>query len=238
MTTRPWRCVPRYVALLSFRPGLDAGAAEPSLRRCAERVRAHSGERARVRVGLRIPEDPLATMLASRGGAAPVDAALEITLPEDRTLDELPGAASGLAGELEGLVEPGASALLAGLAHLIVEGGGPIFLALAGRRDPNITVEGMRRWWIEQHSVLVRRIIKPFPDGYEQLHVDRALSRRAARAAGFGPEEFDAFDSINARSVDALLGPVMKPEVARQLHEDELGYADHSSFRGAMCRVL
>lgn len=237
--SRPWRCVPRLVALMTLRAGAGAEEVAGRLRACAAGIGALAGAGGgSVRVAMKLPEDPLSRMLEQRGRPAPLDAVLEVTLAQDQPLAALIACSRRLGSEIGSLVDAEASAALAGLAHLIVEGDGPIFLALAARRDPATTVEEMRRWWLEQHAVLVRRVVAPFPDGYEQLHVERALSRQAAEAAGFGPEEYDAFDSINARSVDELLRPLLDPAVAGRLYRDELGHMDHGSFRGAVCRVL
>jgi hypothetical protein len=195
------------------------------------------GNLATVRIGIRESET-LSGVLAQRGGVAPVDALIEATLKEGDDLEALIAGVGGLARDLEGIADPGLSVVLAGIAYLIIPGNGPMLIALAGRRDPRITVEDMRRWWLEQHAVLVQRIVRPLPEGYEQLHVDRELSRRAAEAAGFAVEDYDAFDSIYTRSVADFLRAATDPEVARQLYEDELGHVDHTSMRGAVCLLI
>lgn len=225
--------------LLALRAKSDRGEVVASLRRCRAslevRTRADGGT---VRAALKRVGDPLGAMLERRGQPARLDAVIEITLASTCRFARLIDESRHIGVELGGLIEAEACAALAGLAHLIVAGGGPIFLALAARKDPATTVDDMRRWWLEDHAALVRRVVRPFPEGYEQLHVDRSLSRQAARATGFGEEEYDAFDSINASSVDALLQPLKDPAIAGALYQDELGHLDHGSFRGALCEVL
>lgn len=239
MSAQPTLVVPRLVVLLSLGPQSDRGEAERTLHRGAASLRlCTQADGGIVRAAVQIAADPLAAMLAQRGRPAPVDAVVEVTLRGDRPLDQLIDVGRQIGQELRGLVEATASAVLAGLAHLIVAGGGPIFLALAGRKDPATTVDEMRRWWLGQHAALVQRVVRPLPNGYEQLHVDRSLSRQAARAVGFAEEAYDAFDSINAGSVETLLQPLQDPEIAGALYQDELGHLDHGSFRGALCKVL
>lgn len=225
--------------LLALRAERDRGEGVAGLRRCRAsleaRTRADGGT---VRAAVKRAGDPLGAMLERRGRPARLDAVVEITLASSRPPARLIDESRHIGVELGGLIEAEACAALAGLAHLIVAGGGPIFLALAARRDPATTVDDMRRWWLEEHAALVRRLVRPFPDGYEQLHVDRDLSQEIARGAGFGEEAYDAFDSINASSVDALLQPLKDPAIAGALYQDELGHLDHGSFRGALCEAL
>ena len=190
-----------------------------------------------IRIGIRNTDVPLG-WLSRRGDAAPVDAVIEATLQEGDDLESLVTGCRGLGHDLEGIADLSASAILAGVAHLIIPGSAATFIALAGRRDPKISVEDYRRWWLKQHAVLAQQIIHPFAEGYEQLHVDRELSRRAAKAAGFAVEDYDAFDSIFYHSVADFLKGVTDPEVARQLYEDEVGHVDHASMRAAVCRLL
>lgn len=196
-----------------------------------------AGDLTMIRIGIRDPDVP-SEWLSRRGDAAPVDAVIEATLQEADDIESLVTGCRGLGHDLEGIADPSASAVLAGVAHLIVPGSAATFIALAGRRDPKISVEDYRRWWLKQHAVLAQQIIHPFAEGYEQLHVDRELSRRAAKAAGFAVEDYDAFDSIFYHSVADFLKGVTDPEVARQLYEDEVGHVDHASMRAAVCRLL
>lgn len=228
--------VPRVVALLT-RPG-GRSPMETRLKACANAMAERMGrDGTSIRLGIRDPDVP-PVWLPQREDLAPVDAVIEVTLKEGDNLDPLINGCRGLGRDLEGIVDPGPSAVLAGIAYLIIPGSAATLIALAGRRDPRISVEEMRRWWLEQHAVLVQRIVRPISDGYEQLHVDRELSRRAAEVAGFVVHEYDAFDSIFYHTAGEFLKAVTEPEVARQLYEDELGHVDHSSFRGAVCRLL
>ncbi len=228
--------VPRVVALLTS-PS-DGSPTEAGLKACANAMAERMGrDRTVVRLGVRDPDVP-SVWLAQRNDMAPVDAVIEATLKEGDDLETLIDGCGGLGRDLEGIADLSASAVVAGVAHLIVPGSAATFIALAGRRDPKISVEDYRRWWLRQHAVLAQQIIHPFAEGYEQLHVDRELSRRAAKAAGFAVEDYDAFDSIFYHSVADFLKGVTDPEVARQLYEDEVGHVDHASMRAAVCRLL
>ena len=96
----------------------------------------------------------------------------------------------------------------------------------------------MSKWWLGQHAPLVKKIVRPQSNSYEQLHVDRNLSQRASDTAGVAYEPFDLFDTITYDEISQFLEVLSKEEVSRQLYEDELGHVDHSSFRGSVCRMI
>jgi hypothetical protein len=196
------------------------------------------GENASIRTAIHMEDDPLSLLTAQRGEAVPIDSVFEFTLAEGQSPHELITCAEGFMSHFEGLVDPVTSAVLAGAAHLVIEGTGSIFIALAGRRDPGISVGDMRKWWLGQHAPLVQKLVRPQSNSYEQLHVDRDLSQRASEAAGFAYEPYDLFDTITYDEVSHFVDVLSKEDVSRQLYEDELGHVDHSSFRGAVCRMV
>jgi len=231
--------VPRLVVLFATPAGLDAAALESGLRRARDGLASRLGADAVVRAAVRVPDDPLAAMMGERDAVSAVEGVLEASLAEGADPERLVSGATGLAGALRDLVEPGSVGVLAGIAYLVWADDGALLLALGGTRDPSISVEDMRTWWLEQHAELIKEVVRPRSPGYDQLHVDRDLSARASDAAGFPYVAFDLFDSIDVNSVEELTqSTLMEPETAQRLFADERGHVDHSSLRGALCRVL
>ena len=231
--------VPRLVALMSITDGTNKEIFQAALSTAAKALNDRiGGENASIRAAIRLEDDPLSVMMAQRGEAVPIDSVFEVTLAEGQRPNELITCAEGFLSHFEGLVDPVTSAVLVGTAHLVIEGTGNIFVALAGRRDPGISVGDMRQWWLGQHAPLVKKIVRPQSNSYEQLHVDRDLSQRASDAAGFVFEPYDLFDTITYDAVSHFVDVLSKEEVSRQLYEDEIGHVDHSSFRGAVLRMV
>lgn len=230
--TVPYPLRPRIVLLGTT----IANVARGDLCRAGDVVASGCG--AMLRIGLRHPHDPFTAIMAGRPASAPLDLAVEVTLAEHSQLESLVGIARPLGHAFGPLLAARGIEILAGMAHLIVPGDDAILLAVAARRDPSIDVADLRRWWVQQHATLAQRIVRPFPTGYEQLHVDRELSARAAAAAGIEHEPRDLFDSINVSSIDSLTSAVMNPAIAAQLAEDERGHVDMESLRGAVTEVI
>ena len=229
----------RAVVLLAGRAGLDDTALEDGVRELARSCADRLGADAVLRPGVRIAEDPLAAMLGARDAPGHVDAIVEASVPASTDPTRLVEALRGFGAEFERVAEPGTVALMAGRAHLIWPDDGRLVLALAARRDPAITVDELRHWWIEQHAALIQQVVRPRSLGYDQLHVDRDLSRRASESAGLPYVPFDMFDSIDVDAVtDLTQSTLMEPETAQRLYEDEQGHVDHSSLRGALCAIL
>jgi hypothetical protein len=200
-------------------------------------VRSKLPDDARVRLGLRHPNDPLAATMGERALSEPVDGVVEVTLAEGASVDACPAAVTGLAGMLADAINPGRSAAIAGACHRFLHDDGAAMIALAARRAPGTTMDELTAWWL-RHGRLALNIVSPLPLAYEQLHADADVSRAAARAAGVAETPYDMFDTICGVSAEELTAPLVDPEVARQLFEDELGHVDHATLRGAMQRVI
>jgi hypothetical protein len=229
----------RLVVLLGARAGLDDASLTAGVRELARSCARRLGPDAVLRPGVRLPEDPLAAMLGDRDAPGHVDAIVEASLPASSDPDRLVAALDGLGAELDAVAEPGTVALMAGPTYLVWPDDGRLVLALAARRDPAITVEELQHWWLEQHAVLIQEVVRPRALGYDQLHVDAELSRRASDSAGLPYAPFDMFDSIDIDTVtDVTESTLMEPQTAQRLYQDELGHVDHTSMRGALCSIL
>jgi len=235
-TTRPDDVVARAAVILAAAPA--AGGLEAALRGATERARPRLGERGSLRAGIRDAADPLAATMGERGALEPVDAVVELTGAPGATPADLVTEVAALLEDLGGAIDPTRSAVIAGHAHRFLSDDGALFVALAGFRDPAITMDELSRWWLEQHGPLALRIVDPPPRAYEQLHADHAVSRAASDAAGLPYLGYDMYDTIVVDSMDDLLAATMNPEVAAALFEDELGHVDHARLRGAVQRTL
>ena len=122
--------VPRLVALMTVTDGTDEEVFQAAARAAAEALKHRiGGENASIRIGIRMEDDPLFLLMGQRGEAVSIDSVLEVTLAEDQSSDELITCVEGFHSHFEGLVEPGTTAVLAGTAHLVIEGTGKIFIA-------------------------------------------------------------------------------------------------------------
>jgi EthD domain len=111
-------------------------------------------------------------------------------------------------------------------------------LSLAFRRHPGTSVEEFRNWWLHQHAVVATRYLLPELLAYDQVHVDRDLSRRASVSAGITFEPYDAYDNLTWATLESSIRSTSKPGSEQEIYQDEIGHLDHSTYRGAVMRVL
>jgi len=236
-TTAPEDVRARAVMILAA-GGAGPTALEGSVRDVAPRMRAAIGSGGSLRAGVRHADDPLGAAMGDRGALEPVDAVIEMTAASDASPADVVALAGALAGELGDAVDLERSAVVAGWVHRFLSEDGALFVALAGFRDPSISMDELSRWWLEEHGPLALRIVQPSPRAYEQLHADHDASRAASEAAGVPYGGYDMYDTIAVDSMDDLMTAMMNPEVATALFEDELGHVDHARLRGAVQRTL
>lgn len=97
----------------------------------------------------------------------------------------------------------------------------------------------MRYWWLYHHGPLgISLTVARAPHGYDQLHVDLGMSRKAASTAGFPYVPYDMADSLYISDLDEFVRGTADPEIARRLYEDEVGFLDHTSWRGAFADLV
>jgi len=205
------------------------------------------GPRPIVRLGLRHPDGMKMLERGLPGRPLQIermDAAIELSLPcfEPRAADfeRLVDFGKGMLAGLEPIVDRAACTALAGAALLVVSGAGPTFVAFALKHDPAISLERANRWWSESHAELTVSHARPFPLGYQQLHVDLDLSRRVCEAAGLALGPYDMFDCIYCPSPDDFERGVrgVSDEHLQRAIDDERGHIAYGSWRGAICRAL
>jgi hypothetical protein len=226
------------MALMVYAPdGVSGPAFEGLLHDRRETLRGAAAEvGGTVRIGTREPRDP---SRESRAELLAVDGAVELTAAEE-DLMALSGRAAEIGAVLDSAVDLGRSRLMIGITHRIVAPPqeGEIFLSLAFRRQPGTSIEEFRSWWLQQHSAVATRHLLPELLAYDQVHVDRELSERASAAAGITFEPYDAYDNLTWATLESSIGSTSKPGSEREIYEDEIGHLDHSTYRGAVMRVL
>jgi hypothetical protein len=224
--------------VLARRDGVDRDAFDDAVEAYGNALRARVPDGCSVRVGVRHPDDPFASLMGERGDVATVDGVIEVNGPDDGSAEDLAELVEGLAGELSSVADPARCAAVAGTCHHVIEGGDVVMIALGGNRAPGTTMEQLSEWWLHQHAPLVMRTVKPLPSSYEQLHGDADASRLAAKASGVDPTPWDMFDSIYVDSIPAFVETMSDPTIAATLFEDEVGHVDHGSLKGAALRVV
>jgi hypothetical protein len=117
------------------------------------------------------------------------DHALEIRLSEPVDEAAVLAALDGLAERLGPAVDRGSSCVAAGRADTIIEGGGPVRLFYCFRRLGSLSHDEFSRYW--RHRLVEHTTKTPAKTGYQQLHVDLALSSTIAEAAGVAVDDFD-----------------------------------------------
>jgi hypothetical protein len=230
--------VARAVLLLFGRAGAyDDGSFERTLVGAAGELRGRVERKGgTVRVGTRLPDDPLAAIARERELRL-LDGAVEVTLPDPSDTSGVTSALDGFAGMVRDTTDTDASIVVAGTCHLVRAGTGPVMLASTGLRREGVSRAEHSEWWLHVHGPMSMRLV-PESLGYQQLHGDPDASRAAATAAGLGGPPMDFAETAYFESVDGLTGPMSDPDIGRELVEDEAGFIDHSSLVAAMCRLV
>ena len=226
------RRLTRIMAFFAALPGVSRETLATGLAQLRESFEKRFGADAELLMGVRRQDNPFASIGADRS-IDPADAILEASFPESWPGDDIVRRLGGISDELSELVDIAKSSISVGPSLIIVEGEGDVFCGFVGRRRPDLTTEEMSRWWLERHAPLSLETTGHLVQhGYAQLHVDRALSIRAAASAGFPDVEYDMGDSLNIPDLDTFVRVLSDPEIQRVLYEDETHFLDHSSWRG------
>ena len=146
-----------------------------------------------VRVLVRQPDLP-PTGRKSVPRAAPELFTVACELRHDEP-DAAVAAFDGVAGRLEGLIDPARSAALAGVDNELLvapdpdPGTAPGVLIYGMRRLPNLSHQQFIDYWIGTHADFGRVALAGH--GYRQVHADAARSGAVAAAAGVRIDDFD-----------------------------------------------
>ena len=164
-----------------------------------------------------------------------VDGAIEVTIANGGE-GEILAIVLAMRPILEALAAPGTIAVMAGATHFMVPiKAGNTFLSLAFRRYPGTSVEQFRTWWHDQHAPLAIPALGEGLLAYDQVHVDREISRAAAEALGVADVEYDAYDNLTFASRAGFLEACSRdPEGMARLAVDEMGRIDDPTRRHAL----
>jgi hypothetical protein len=228
----------RVLMFLSAAPAVPAAQLRAGLAGRRARLAERFGPQAQIVLGVRLADDPMARV----GGARQVesaDAIIQITYPETWPAADIIARLCGLGAEMRDLFAADRSILVLGASLTLVAERGPVLFAFVSRRRAGMTLEQMRRWWLERHAPLAIEVFgKAVPHGYEQLHVEPELSRAASEAAGFAYVPYDMADSNEIPDIERFVQVVADPEKQKPLYEDEKNFLDHSSWRGVFTEKI
>ncbi len=122
--------------------------------------------------------------------------------------------------------------------HMVPVTDGDAFLSLAFRRYPGTTVEQFRQWWYSQHAPLCIPILGEEMLGYDQVHVDPEMTRKAAEALSVPFVDYDAYDNLTFHSQEGFLKACSDETGMALIAQDEEGRIDNTSRRHALMRRL
>lgn len=231
------RKLSRLMWMLSAASGVSRDALKQGLLRHRPALQQRFGTEAELMISIQQANDPF-TLIGGSRRIETAEAIMQVSYPDGWPEAGLAKSLDGLSAALADVVDVGKSAMVFGRAYLLLESPGTAFCGFVGRRDPGRTVDEMRHWWLHHHAPLAQSLTGYSAHGYDQLHVDRDASQRLCAAAGFPFVPYDMADCIDIPDQAAFLSATSDPEIGRQLYEDEVGFLDHSSWRGAFTDKL
>lgn len=223
--------------LLDRAPGISREQMASRLLGLQPALMKRFGTDARIIIGIQRPDDPLQQIGGERR-VEPIDALVQITIP-GKSYAPLIFAMPGIRADLESAANPDRIAVAVGYAYVMVARPGSVLLGFLGRRNPAVTLDQMRDWWLTHHGPLAMKLTQErAPHGYDQFHVDPQASRSASDMAKLRYVEYDMGDSIYIDNLAAFIAGSSDPDVQSQLIEDERPFLDHTSWRGSFTDVL
>jgi EthD domain len=224
----------RLICCLSARLGIALPELKSRLAGKKAILKKRFGTDAEIMISVRREDDPFSDIGGDRRIEI-LDAFLQVSYPETFLLQDLIRAVDGMGGDLGDVIDVEKSSLSVGTAIVILPFAGDVFLGFLGRRRPDMTAREMSDYWLNIHAPLALKLMGPphSDHGYDQLHVDQHLSRKASQRAGFPYVEYDMGDSINVPDLGRFLAAMADPDIAQQLYEDEKRFLDTTSWRGA-----
>ena len=231
MTKEP-RKLTRIMLSLSIAAGISREQLKQGLTHHRTALEQRFGKDAEMMISIQQENDPF-TMITGARKIESAAAIMQISYPDNWPEADIANRLKGLANSLAEVIDTSTSALVFGRAYLLLEVQGNAFCGFIGRRDPGKTVDEMRNWWLHHHAPYAQSLTGYANHGYDQLHVDREASQRLCAASGFPYTPYDMADCLDLPNQAEFLSATADPEIARKLYEDEVGFLDHSSWRGA-----
>jgi hypothetical protein len=140
---------------------------------------------------------------------------------------ELIGAVAGLAGRLGPALDAAASTALVGEEHVLLGvARAPVRYQYVMRRRSDFSHAAYLRRYLEGHARFGQRT--PGILGYVQVHLDPALSERAARAAGLEVHAADSVSELQLASLEEFLRAVAGSSIGAEAGADEEEFVDRA----------
>jgi hypothetical protein len=176
-------------------------------------------------------DDPeLVRIAAAAFDEGPQDwsAMLEVRVGDEALLAPLIQCLAGLSGRLAAFVDSDRSTVMLGTEHVVIPGGGPIFVLIANRRLPHLTHEKFLRVWEDSHAPFTISNVPPeIGMRYRQFHNDPAAAADVAGTLGLKAENFDGAAECYYRDEAALRELMGRTAVVDLATEDERTFVDH-----------
>jgi hypothetical protein len=214
-------------------PNTSADALERAIVAASDGIAARLADGGTVRAGIRLDNDPLASIARERQ-LRPIDAVVEVSVPDRTGFVDLASALQGLVPDLGNALDIDASFVVAGPCHLLADQSGPVMLGSTGKRRPGVSHADFSEWWLHHHGPMSIELVPSL--GYQQTHVDPEASAVVADACGLDTRENDLGETAYFPTVDAFIGPLSDPDIGKMLFDDEAQFVDHSSIVATMAR--
>lgn len=140
---------------------------------------------------------------------------------------ELIASVGGLAARLGPALDAEASTVLVGEEHVLVGSArAPVRYQYVMRRRADFSHAAYLQRYLEGHAQFGVRT--PGILGYVQVHLDPALSGRAARAAGLSAYAADSVSELQLASLDAFLRAIAGSSIGAEAGADEEQFVDRA----------
>lgn len=198
----------------------------------AARATAMLGAGSRAASLVRVPRDPFAQQYAAPRA---FEGVLAVDPPDGAHADALVDVARGADARMGDVVQLDLCGAVVAQRRRIVGSEGPMRFVYLMRHKAGLTTAAFQQHWGGPHAEFGRRTRGIA--GYDQLHVDPAASRAAARVAGFGVFRIDGIPELHLRTVEEFVAAAVGSEVGAAAIEDERSFVDARNSVGFVCRV-
>jgi EthD domain len=193
-----------------------------------------------LRMAVQIENDPMAAAAGDRT-VVPLHGLVEFTADGDAgdALVDLAGTAARVLGDA---VDWTASAACIGTVHEVLPSPpGDLLLVLAAHGLPSLDHAAFGDYWLHRHAALALSLLDDGAKarmGYQQVHAEDALSRRAATAAGASTSDYDGILEVRLAAIEHL-PHATNPAFAQAIADDERNFTDQSAAMcGAFLRLI
>jgi hypothetical protein len=161
----------------------------------------------------------------------PWDVALDVWAPDPDGLGT--ERFDGLAGTLDGLVDPTRSSVVAGPQWRARQPPAPLGLAFCVTRRAGMDHDGFVRYWRNEHAML------PFPrlETFCQLYVDAGRSAALAERAGLPAGTYDGVSEPTYADEEHFRALSLDDRVRVGARADEMNFIDHSRSAAVLFRA-